>query len=163
MEESRVYEKEVKQAQKNRADLAWSAVERRLALSELSTPDSWQHRGIRFWEASSSNREVAATQPNRGAVLLIPNAQWCCREEVLEFAIGGDLVDKEDEQIDVEVWDYHWVNKPGNLTWYDEWYRALLYMRSPPVFHFSIPARQHLVLISRLKFSKPTRVEVFIP
>lgn len=53
-----------------------------------------------------------------------------CREEVLEFAIGGDLVDKEDEQIDVEVWDYHWVNKPGNLTWYDEWYMAPLYMRS---------------------------------
>ncbi|BDA51337.1 Synaptotagmin-2 [Coccomyxa sp. Obi] len=42
------------------------------------------------------------------------NPDW---EEVLEFAIGGDLVDKEDEQIDVEVWDYHWVNKPGNLTW----------------------------------------------
>lgn len=48
-----------------------------------------------------------------------------CREEVLEFAVGGDLVDKPDEQIDVEVWDYHWVNKPGNLTWYDEWYRTL--------------------------------------
>lgn len=47
------------------------------------------------------------------------------REEVLEFAVGGDLVDKPDEQIDVEVWDYHWVNKPGNLTWYDEWYRTL--------------------------------------
>lgn len=46
------------------------------------------------------------------------------REEVLEFAIGGNLADKEDEQIDVEVWDYHWVNRPGNLTWYDEWYRG---------------------------------------
>ncbi len=45
------------------------------------------------------------------------------REEILEFAVGGDLVDKPDEQIDVEVWDYHWVNRPGNLTWYDEWYR----------------------------------------
>jgi hypothetical protein len=30
-------------------------------------------------------------------------------------------VDKEDEQIDVEVWDYHWVNKPMPLTWFDEW------------------------------------------
>ncbi|EIE19981.1 hypothetical protein COCSUDRAFT_44371 [Coccomyxa subellipsoidea C-169] len=42
------------------------------------------------------------------------NQDW---EEILEFAIGGDLVDKPDEQIDVEVWDYHWVNRPGNLTW----------------------------------------------
>lgn len=45
----------------------------------------------------------------------------CYREEVLEFAVGGDLVDRGDEQIDVEVWDYHWVNKPALLTWYDEW------------------------------------------
>ena len=36
----------------------------------------------------------------------------------MEFAIGGDLAEKEDEQIDFEAWDYHWVNKPGNLTWY---------------------------------------------
>ena len=64
-----------------------------------------------------------------------------CREEVLEFAIGGDLVDKQDEQIDVEVWDYHWVNKPGNLTWYDEWYTALLYMRSSPCLFPQRPLR----------------------
>lgn len=36
---------------------------------------------------------------------------------MLEFAIGGDLAEKEDEQIDFEAWDYHWVNKPGDLTW----------------------------------------------
>lgn len=40
-----------------------------------------------------------------------------CREEVLEFAIGGDLAEKLDEQIDFEAWDYHWVNRPGDLTW----------------------------------------------
>ena len=40
-----------------------------------------------------------------------------CREEVLEFAVGGDLAEKDDEQIDFEAWDYHWVNIPGNLTW----------------------------------------------
>ncbi len=40
-----------------------------------------------------------------------------CREEVLEFAIGGDLAEKDQEQIDFEAWDYHWVNTPGNLTW----------------------------------------------
>ena len=40
-----------------------------------------------------------------------------CREEVLEFAIGGDLAAKDDEKIDFEAWDYHWLNRPGNLTW----------------------------------------------
>lgn len=40
-----------------------------------------------------------------------------CREEVLEFAVGGDLAEKDDEQIDFEAWDYHWVNISGNLTW----------------------------------------------
>ena len=36
---------------------------------------------------------------------------------MLEFAIGGDLAEKDDEQIDFEAWDYHWVNMPGALTW----------------------------------------------
>ena len=36
----------------------------------------------------------------------------------MEFAIGGDLAEKENEQIDFEAWDYHWVSKPGSLTWY---------------------------------------------
>ena len=45
------------------------------------------------------------------------NFEAVCREEVLEFAIGGDLAEKADEQIDFEAWDYHWVNRPGDLTW----------------------------------------------
>ena len=44
------------------------------------------------------------------------------REETLEFAVGGDFVDREGELIEVEVWDYHWYPwsphahcKPCNL------------------------------------------------
>ena len=39
------------------------------------------------------------------------------REETLEFAVGGDYVDQEGALIEVEVWDYHWVNAPSALTW----------------------------------------------
>ena len=31
--------------------------------------------------------------------------------------MGGDYVDREGELIEVEVWDYHWVNAPSALTW----------------------------------------------
>ena len=44
----------------------------------------------------------------------------CCssnREETLEFPVGGDYVDQEGALIEVEVWDYHWVNAPSALTW----------------------------------------------
>ncbi len=31
--------------------------------------------------------------------------------------MGGDYVDQEGALIEVEVWDYHWVNAPSALTW----------------------------------------------
>ena len=39
---------------------------------------------------------------------LMPRLCASAREETLEFAVGGDFVDREGELIEVEVWDYHW-------------------------------------------------------
>lgn len=38
--------------------------------------------------------------------------------QVLDFALGGDVTDAEDTQIEIQAWDYHWVNFTlENLTW----------------------------------------------
>jgi hypothetical protein len=42
------------------------------------------------------------------------NPDW---EETLEFALSGDVVQRPNEQITVEVWDYHWVNRNWSELW----------------------------------------------
>ncbi|KAK9843817.1 hypothetical protein WJX81_007480 [Elliptochloris bilobata] len=42
------------------------------------------------------------------------NLDW---EETLEFALGGDFIERDNALIEVEVWDFHWINSPQNITW----------------------------------------------
>ncbi|KAK9812293.1 hypothetical protein WJX73_010507 [Symbiochloris irregularis] len=66
-------------------------------------------------KASQVRVTVAGHTKCTAAVEGLDNPDW---EEVLDFALGGDILDVEETQIQIQAWDYHWVNfTRENLTW----------------------------------------------